>query len=60
MFSPKWFWALIITLGAAILVVAPVAQSGLVSAHSPSVSIEGSWLIAVRRGIVEAVFGHRG
>ena len=59
-FSTKGFWALGNTLGAAILVAAPVAQSGLVSAHTPSVSIEGSWLIAVRRGIVEAVFGHRG
>jgi hypothetical protein len=45
MFSTKWFWALGLTLGAAILVAAPVARSGLVSAHSPSVTIEGSWLI---------------
>jgi hypothetical protein len=31
MFSTNWFWALGITLGAAILVAAPLAQSGLVT-----------------------------
>jgi hypothetical protein len=45
MFSTKWFWALGIPLGAAILVAVPVARSGLVSAHATSVSIEGSWVI---------------
>jgi hypothetical protein len=45
MFDTKRFWALGITLGAAIVVAVPVVQSGLVSAHATSISIEGSWLI---------------
>ena len=45
MFDTKRFWALGITLGAALFVAAPVARSGLGSAHATSVSIEGTWLI---------------
>src|SRR5919202_371514 len=45
MFDMKRFGALGITLGAAIVVAALVAQSGLVGAHATSISIEGSWLI---------------
>ena len=45
MFDTKRFWTFGITLGAAIVVAASVAQSGLVGAHATSISIEGSWLI---------------